>query len=55
MCNYMQTLQIYIVTCRHVSKKQVDEYVSWDTKMKDVDSWKPARCCGIKRRVHGYE
>jgi hypothetical protein len=23
--------------------------------MKDVDSWKPAPCCGINRRVHGYE
>jgi hypothetical protein len=31
------------------------EYVSWDTKMKGVESWKLGRCCGINRRVHGYE
>jgi hypothetical protein len=28
----------HIVTCRPISRKQVDEYVSWDTKIKDVDS-----------------
>jgi hypothetical protein len=20
-----------------------------------IDIWRPARCCGINRRVHGYE
>jgi hypothetical protein len=28
--------------------------MSMDTIMKVVDSWKPARCCGINRRVHGF-
>jgi hypothetical protein len=36
-------------------RKRVDEQLFLDTKMKDVDSWKAARCCGINRRVHGYE
>jgi hypothetical protein len=40
----------HIVTCRPISMKQVDEHVSWGTKIKGVDTWKPTRCC-----VHGYE
>jgi hypothetical protein len=39
----------YIVTCRPISRKPVDEHVSWDTKMKTT------HCCGINRPVHVYE
>jgi hypothetical protein len=45
----------HTMTCRSIDREGVDKHVSWGTKMKDVDSWKPSRCCGIKRRVHGYE
>jgi hypothetical protein len=51
----MKLWMYHIVTCRPISWKQVDEHVSWDTKMKGVVSRKPARCCGFNRPVHGYE
>jgi hypothetical protein len=35
-----------------IAREQVGKHVSWDTKIADVDSWKPAGCCGINRRVH---
>jgi hypothetical protein len=45
--------------CRWILGNQLGtEYVSWDTKRKDVspeiDSWKPKCRCGINMRFHGY-
>jgi hypothetical protein len=37
------------VTCRPIPMKRIDEHVSWDTKMRDVESWKPTRFRGINR------
>jgi hypothetical protein len=43
------------VTYRSIARERVGKHVSWDTKMKHVESWKPTRCCRINRHVHGYE
>jgi hypothetical protein len=56
--NNNETYKSYVkhtVTCRSIDREGVNKYISWDKKLKDVDSWKPSLCCGINRRVHGYE
>jgi hypothetical protein len=40
---------------RSIARERVGKHVSWVTKVTDVDSWKPARFCGINRRVQGYD
>jgi hypothetical protein len=51
----IELFRFLIVTCRSIARERAGKHVSWDTKMRGVDSWKPARFCGINRRVHGYE